>query len=177
MTARKDEHMEAKLQRSARRFAKPFVVNAMGIVPSGFRMIGEFKGQYYFLSNFYPCTILYKGITFPTAEHAFQAVKTSNPDEMAWVAQASTPGKAKYRGRQVMLRPDWDYARLKEMFNILTIKFTGDLMSQLRATDSHQLVEGNYWHDQFWGSCLCARHVNIDGYNYLGKLLMHIRNS
>lgn len=39
-----------------------------------------FRGYYRFLSNFVYAPILYEGILFPMAEHAFQAAKTRNKD-------------------------------------------------------------------------------------------------
>ena len=35
--------------------------------------ISEFKGPYYFLSNFYPAKVTYNGVTYRNAEAAFQA--------------------------------------------------------------------------------------------------------
>lgn len=37
------------------------------------------------------------------------------------------------------------------------------------ATGNEMLVEGNNWHDKFWGVC------GGEGENHLGKMLMHIR--
>ena len=37
--------------------------------------IKEFKGQYYFLSNFYSVEVTYNGITYKNNESAFQAQK------------------------------------------------------------------------------------------------------
>ena len=39
------------------------------------KIIDRFDEQYAFLSNFYPCDILYKGVTFPALENAYQAAK------------------------------------------------------------------------------------------------------
>jgi hypothetical protein len=36
------------------------------------------------------------------------------------------------------------------------------------------LIEGNWWHDNFYGSCTCNKCVN-KGENNLGKILMKIR--
>ena len=38
-------------------------------------MINEFRGEYYFLSNFYEEPITYKGIPFLNNEAAFQGMK------------------------------------------------------------------------------------------------------
>jgi ribA/ribD-fused uncharacterized protein len=141
-------------------------------------MIKQFQDEYRFLSNFFACDILYRGITFPSAEHAFQAVKAKYSEEMTWVAEAATPGIAKRRGRQVTIRDDWDSVRVDEMYRICYIKFSQPYLTQaLLDTHPHELIEGNYWHDQFWGNCACETHADIEGRNYLGRILMHIRNS
>ena len=41
-------------------------------------VILEFKGEYAFLSNFYPSTFILDGKIYPTVEHYFQAQKTTN---------------------------------------------------------------------------------------------------
>lgn len=148
----------------------------MGFEFSGFRMINSFKGEYHFLSNFFPCEVLHRGITFISAEHAFQAAKTFSDQERMWVAAAPTPGNAKYRGRQVTMREDWDAVKIREMFVIVENKFSQPyLMQALLDTGDQPLIEGNYWHDQFWGDCLCPQHVNSDGKNYLGRILTYLR--
>lgn len=38
-------------------------------------MIKEFRGKYYFLSNFYEAPITYEGITYQNNEAAFQSAK------------------------------------------------------------------------------------------------------
>lgn len=32
------------------------------------------------------------------------------------------------------------------------------------------------WHDNFWGNCTCVKCENIEGQNWLGKLLMKVRD-
>ena len=60
-------------------------------------MIDRFEDQYTFLSNFYPCTILYKGVIFPSLENAYQAAKYSGEDALNVYQEFAgfTPGKAK----------------------------------------------------------------------------------
>src|SRR6185369_8674281 len=41
----------------------------------------EFQGDNRFLSNFFPAEVIYEGITYPTAEHAYQAAKTLDPEQ------------------------------------------------------------------------------------------------
>ncbi len=132
----------------------------------------KFRGEFNFLSNFYPSPIVYKGKTYPTAEHLFQAAKTESESEREWVRTASTPKQAKYRGRKVTLRSDWNGIRVKTMRGVLKLKFDQhpELMRRLKAIKS-PIVEDNTWGDTFWGK------VNGRGHNFLGRLLENIRDS
>lgn len=142
-------------------------------------MIVEFfAGEYEFLSNFYSHPVTYEDIEYPTNEHAFQAAKTLNVGQRWNIAQAPTASKAKYLGRSVELRPDWDTkVRYDVMLRLLGIKFSGDLGKRLRDTGDSVLVEGNTWHDNTWGVCYCGDCPDgrVVGHNMLGWMLMQLR--
>jgi predicted NAD-dependent protein-ADP-ribosyltransferase YbiA (DUF1768 family) len=93
--------------------------------------------------------------------------------------EAPNAGHAKKRGRTVTLKPNWDETeRFKAMRTTLGYKFTGIpyLAKHLVDTGDAYLVEGNTWHDQVWGDCTCGRpSCAVPGKNYLGKLLMELR--
>ena len=139
-------------------------------------MIVEFDGENEFLSNFYHSPIFYEGIVYPTNEHFFQAMKTLDLAERQRIANAETPGMAKRMGRNVLLRPDWEQVKVDVMRTGLMLKFTdAALAEKLLATGDEELVEGNWWHDQTWGSCFCPDHCRTPGRNLLGMLLMELR--
>ena len=139
-------------------------------------MIVEFDGDYAFLSNFYPSTIYHDGITYPTNEHFFQAMKTLDINERKAIAAAETPGLAKRMGRNVKLRPDWEKIKVDVMRLGLILKFTdAELAEKLIATGDEELVEGNWWHDNTWGNCHCTACSRKGGRNLLGMLLMEVR--
>jgi ribA/ribD-fused uncharacterized protein len=138
-------------------------------------MINKFDGPYAFLSNFYHSPIVYEGLEYPTVEHAFQAAKTLKVSERESIAALPTPGAAKRAGRQVALRKDWEEVKIDVMRECLKEKFKDPvLFASLVATGDEELIEGNYWHDNFWGVCSCERS-NGQGLNQLGKLLMELR--
>lgn len=131
--------------------------------------IDKFDGDYAFLSNFYGAPVKYNGILFPNSEAAFQAQKC--PTRAIEFANTKTPGQAKRLGRQVPLRTDWNLVRIGIMEDIVRCKFVQHpiLANKLVATGDAELIEGNYWHDCFWGVC------NGFGENHLGQILMKIR--
>lgn len=141
-------------------------------------MIASFSGPHRFLSNFYSSPIELDGVTFPTVEHAFQALKSTDPDRYAEIAAAPTPAAAKKMGRKVTLRPDWDRVKDTVMADLLALKFKDPaLRAKLLATGDEVLVEGNTWHDQYWGDCTCWTHAGVMGANTLGRLLMMERQA
>ena len=140
------------------------------------QMVKSFNGAYSFLSNFYEKEFELGGIKYKTAEHAFQALKSPFVKEQEWVRSAPTPREAKRRGRKVHLREDWDIIKDNYMRAILQAKFSdSDLELRLLGTWEQGLCEGNWWHDNYWGNCLCEKCKNIEGQNHLGKILMEIR--
>ena len=141
-------------------------------------IIDKFDGEYAFLSNFYPSKILYDECErwyTPTVEHAFQASKTLSMEEEIDILASSTPGQAKRLGRVCYLRKDWEEAKDDVMYKFLQRKFAiPELRDKLLATGDATLIEGNTWHDNYWGSCSCNK-CKGRGKNKLGELLMKIR--
>jgi ribA/ribD-fused uncharacterized protein len=129
-----------------------------------------FDGEYRFLSNFHPAPVF----GYPTAEHAYQAGKTLDPAEQLKIRDAPTATAAKRLGRTVTLRPEWndEKFRVNAMYTIVREKFFShpELGQQLLATGDEELIEGNWWGDQFWGVSRGA------GKNWLGKILMRVRD-
>ena len=136
-------------------------------------MIKDFSGQYEFLSNFSPSTVMdYAGIIYPTVEHAYQAAKTLDLQLRKKEFTTGTAAQAKKKGRQIETREDWEGVKLFIMETLLREKFSikhPDLVLMLKETYPHELVEGNWWGDTYWGVCKGV------GQNNLGKLLMKIR--
>jgi ribA/ribD-fused uncharacterized protein len=140
-------------------------------------LIDDFRGPAYFLSNFYRRRPVRIGDdVYPTAEHAYQALKAVDPQERAWVLESETPLIAKRRGRKIRVVDYWADIRVLVMEQVLEAKFSDrELADQLIATHPHTLVEGNTWHDQFWGDCHCGRCPG-EGQNMLGVALMELRD-
>lgn len=138
-------------------------------------MIGPFSGKYEFLSNFYLFPIICWGKSYASTEHAYQAAKCKNPKDREKIRMAKTPALAKKLGRDTEYRSDWEGVKIQVMYDVLCRKFTDpDLQQKLLDTGNETLVEINWWHDNFWGSCTCKECGN-QGENWLGKTLMRIR--
>lgn len=137
--------------------------------------IRRFTGKNSFLSNFYPCIVMYEGMEYPSVEHAFQAAKTTDMNIRAGFQICPTPGDAKHFGRRVPLRSDWESVKIDVMKDCVRDKFTRnlsdiDLKKKLLDTRDAYLEEGNRHGDRFWGT------VDGIGRNELGKILMEIRD-
>lgn len=135
--------------------------------------IRGFFGNYRWLSNFWPATVLVHGISFPTVEHAYVYSKVELSEDELEEMLLGTPGQAKAIGRMKPLRPDFDSVKVEIMLGLLRKKFSdtnADLKQRLIDTGDAELVEVNNWHDTFWG-------VNLQGVglNNLGKSLMAVR--
>ena len=135
-------------------------------------MIKEFKNQYFFLSNFYECPIYYNKLVFCNAEAAFQAQKVINEKDQYKFINLNA-SQARKLGKTVQLRKDWEEIKDNVMYEIVKRKFTvnKELQQKLIDTKDEELVEGNWWHDTYWG---IDSKTGI-GKNKLGKILMKVR--
>ncbi len=147
------------------------------------RFIDSERGAFFFLSNFFPIEVQYDDVLYRSVEHAYQAAKSPFPEERKWVERCVTAGQAKRAGRRVTMRDDWETARLDVMEFLLRQKFAGGVSAnhsalavKLADTFPRKLIEGNNWHDRFWGCCADKTGAYTDGENHLGKLLMKIRD-
>ena len=94
----------------------PFVVGAAEVQPASEpatprpttepTRVVDFQGEYRFLSNFYPATVVYEGITYPDSEHAYQSAKTLDMNERRKIAALATPALAKRAGEALVYRLD-----------------------------------------------------------------------
>jgi ribA/ribD-fused uncharacterized protein len=137
--------------------------------------INDFRGEYFFLSNFMPCSFEYKGYRYKSIEHAFQALKSTDPKEHNEIAEASKPGIAKSMGRRANLRKDWEEIKDDLMYELVLSKFSQNksFKEMLLKTIGSELIEGNTWGDTYWGFDVRSQK----GKNKLGKILMRVRET
>ena len=134
--------------------------------------ITSFSGEYDFLSNMFICLLVdMDGAEYRSSEHYYQSHKTLDNRERYLIQTISTPMHSRTLGRRCELRPDWNDVKNQVMETALRLKFNNEyLRNKLIETYPHDLVEGNYWGDTYWGV------YNGKGKNELGQLLMKIRN-
>ncbi len=137
-------------------------------------MINDFRGEYRFLSNYHPSKVVFEGKEYTTVEHAYQAAKTFDLERREKIQRMIKPAEAKKEGgiinKDGTLRDDWKQISLAIMENLIRQKFCDrELAKKLMDTGDHELVEGNWWGDTFYGVC------NGIGENHLGKILMKVR--
>jgi len=148
--------------------------------------IEKFHGRWFFLSNFYPCEIKHQGLTYPSVEHFYVAMKCNNDqllngtyytagDFRDMIAKIKEPAVVKKLGQKIKVRKDWDEKKLEFMNWAIREKFVNSLAEKLLETNNLPLIEGNYWHDNFYGSCYCEK-CGSKGNNHLGKILMEVRD-
>ncbi|UKZ10759.1 GTP cyclohydrolase II [Vibrio phage C-ZP2022] len=142
-----------------------------------------FRAKYGFLSNF---AVLEnpivksdpKGniIKFPTVEHFYMAMKTTDWEERKVIAAQITASAAKaYVEANIAVRDNWDDVKIPVMWHGICLKFSDlnpALKQKLLDTGDRLLIEANRWND---------RHFGVDwetgeGENVLGRLLMKRRN-
>jgi len=136
------------------------------------KVIDSFSGKYECFSNFSAHPVG----QYATAEHRFQAKKATNQRDHDYVAEANSPRSAKWRGRQIKLRADWEQAKDPEMLRTVIDKVHQhrDVADILVSTDNVLLIEGNYHKDDYWGM-VKDKDGNWTGLNMLGKALMVAR--
>src|SRR6266704_190398 len=128
-------------------------------------------------SNLYKREIVFEGVTYPTAEHAYQAGKPRKETVRTWLLAAPTPALRAMAAHGLYLwdiRSDWSKTKFERMKQVLREKFTqhNDLREALLATGEARLVESatvDNTVNRLWGE------VNGRGKNMLGKLLMELR--
>lgn len=137
-------------------------------------IINSFRGEYFFLSNMYPCTVYFEGEMYNSVEHAYVGAKTTDPEIRRLVRSIIKPGDAKRfgRGKDFPYDITFDDRKQDTMERLVRSKFTNSdkLKSLLLKTGDAELIEGNHWGDKFWGVC------DGEGFNYLGNILMTVRS-
>lgn len=132
---------------------------------------GEFG---YCFSNFSAFTVVWKGRTWQTSEHAFQAAGFDEVDIIEEIASAPSAHEAlklaiKYQDK---LRPTWEEEKRAVMKDICRSKLAQHeyIQKALRQSENAKLVEDSP-KDSCWG-----RGEDWTGKNWLGEIWMELRS-
>ena len=138
------------------------------------KRVAGFFSTFRFLSNFFPCTVHYEDLDYPSVENAYQSAKY--PQNKRTQFTMCTAAQAKKLGRKApkLDKKEWDAKKYHIMAALVLQKFlyNTDLKEMLLATDDAVLEERNHWSDRYWGS-----DEDGIGENNLGKILMGVRET
>lgn len=141
------------------------------------KAILEFKEEYRFLSNSYNSPVTYKGLTFPNVEAAFRAQKCTDEEDKLKYTKADNPDFTDLMSKKTDSNTDIEPKNSHLMYEILLAKFSNpELQQKLLSTGYDKLINGNTYHDNYWGNCTCKKCRDTEGSNRLGSNLMLVRN-
>ncbi|KAJ7492059.1 hypothetical protein FB451DRAFT_1022046 [Mycena latifolia] len=131
---------------------------------------------YYGFTNFSPHPVEYKGKSYPTSEHLFQAFKfmEKRPDiaeKLRTISKFPRDVFQEAHKQHAHVRSDWKDVKIAMMDIAVGLKFSQhkELRDELLSTGEAELVEDSA-EDAFWGI-----GKNGDGRNELGKALQRLR--
>lgn len=144
--------------------------------------ISAFKNEYLFLSNKSYCniyiTIGAEQLVFSSAESLFyygKAYFSKDKEKMKQIYNCSNVNSIINIANEININEHlWESYKFSWMCKVVQFKFEQNLKYRqlLIKTFPSILINGNYWHDLYWGIDL---NTNI-GQNNLGLILMLLRN-
>ncbi len=137
--------------------------------------IPYYENSYFALHNFSAHSILYKGVVYPSVEHAYHAYKFEDDKTKEEIRSAGSPFIAYKLGQKYKSsrKNNWDEIKVGILEEIIfeKVKQHEEVKNVLLATKNEEIVEENP-NDDFWGS---GKEGN--GQNNTGKILMRIRDA
>jgi hypothetical protein len=146
------------------------------------------RDSFAFLSNFYKCNFIEKGVLYNCSEQYFMyhKCKTFDPNNESLlnkIISETSPTIIKKYGRLVknFNEEKWNEIKYEIMYNAIKLKFhqNNDIYIQLLETKNKNLYEASPY-DTIWGIGISVKDAATKkhkGLNMLGKLLMKFRNS
>lgn len=132
-----------------------------------------YETSYFVFSNFSAHSIIFHGILYPTAEHAYHAAKFDDKKIKDEIKNAGSPLEAFRLGKKYksFRKNNWDERKVHVLYEILKEKAIQHLevKQALLATGDEEIVEDNPY-DDFWSTGKDGK-----GLNHMGKILMRIR--
>src|SRR5581483_5599242 len=137
--------------------------------------INFYTPKFYVFNNFSAHAIEFRGKLYPTAEHAYQAAKCTDPEGLEAIRNARSPLQAKTLANETYKAardPDWSNKKLAVVEEILRTKLAQHPEAQeaLRESGDEAIVEDSPT-DYVWGA-----GSDGTGQNMFGKVWMKIRD-
>lgn len=136
--------------------------------------IPYYETSYFALHNFSAHAITIDGITYPTAEHAFHALKFNDDEIRQKIINSASPVAAYKLSKELKprRRSDWDEIKVDVLTSIIRHKVqqNPDVKEVLIASGDERIIEVNPY-DDFWGN-----GPDGNGLNHTGNILMKIRD-
>jgi N-glycosidase YbiA len=130
--------------------------------------------EFYVFNNFSAHAIEFGNKLYPTAEHAYQAAKCTDPKGKEEIRHARSPILAKRLANETYRAardPNWSHKKLAVVEEILRAKLAqhAEAREALRNSGDEEIIEDSPT-DYFWGA-----GADGSGQNMLGKIWMRIR--
>jgi len=146
------------------------------ILETSGKVIGFYEREFYPFSNFSSFVVKWKGRTWPTSEHAYQASRfmEKNPKIVEKIFKAKSADEAykiaiKYLGKDMTKYNEKDVEIMKDIVRH-KLKQNPYVMHKLMQTGKRLIIEDSP-KDDFWGWGLKRK-----GRNELGKIWMKLRD-
>lgn len=139
-----------------------------------YRPAPSFSGSWAFMSTTYPSKITVKGLTFKTAQAAYESLRFVKRTDRAKFVSCQV-GWEEHTGRHMKaegceIDPMFESNKIDHMRRVQRIKFKDSTMRKnLLNTKNWLIVYRNRWKDFFWGE------YEGKGENRLGIMLMELR--
>ena len=135
--------------------------------------IPYYESSYFVFSNLSPLSVQYKGILYPTSEHAYHSAKFDQPEIKEEIRKARSPLEVVELARryEAKRKKNWEKIKLDIMYEILKEKIGQhkEMYDALITTGNEEIVEDNP-NNNFWGN-----GKDKKGENQMGKTLMKLR--
>lgn len=132
-------------------------------------------------SNLFRVPVEFDGVTYPTAEHAYQAAKPAKPEVREWLLAAPSPSLVAMAAHGLYVWDvvhDWAQIKGPRMKAVVLEKFHQhpELAKLLLSTGERRIAESSKTNNavnRYWGEIKTAK--GWVGRNELGLILMDVR--
>lgn len=132
--------------------------------------VGFYEGDLYGLSNFSAHEVVYEGVLYATAEHAYQVAKFSDSAQREKIRSATSAFLAREYGQSPFGRTE-NFDKVGVMKAIMRAKLQQhvDVQEMLRKTGDAEILKNHPGDEGYWGTGPDGRGANV-----MGKIWMEL---